>query len=304
MSKTTFTQNHSFGFDSLQPSRYLGQDVLKVAEPLIGKSLESDVFKNFKDELIHFIRSHPAIERPSRLLDYYFKDDSLLLESLTHTSFLNEVKASDLRSYERLEFLGDSVLGVLVSTHLMNTFLNLSEGELSRFRSSLVNGKSFAELSAFLGLGECLIMGKGELMSGGHHKENILSDVFESVLGAIYRDGGFEAVNQSFYSLLDAYKKESGGEFIKLERLKSFDSKTRLQEMTMAKLKVLPEYESRQLEDQSFIVELYIAGKKIAEEGNISKKKAQNLLAKKVLEDPNFIKKIEEMAKSIGKDGR
>ncbi|MCO4793512.1 MAG: ribonuclease III [Bacteriovoracaceae bacterium] len=241
--------------------------------------------------LLKFLTSHPNLSKPQKLLNYTFKNDMILMEALTHTSFVHEFKSLNLKSNEKLEFLGDAILGLIVSHYLMDEFPDLKEGELSKFRSSLVNGQSFAELASFLGLGNCLLMGKGECKNQGHEKKALLADGFEALLGAIYREGGFDAAQDAFFSLLQSWKNENGESFIKLEKLSEFDAKSRLQEMTMALFKELPEYVSTQLEDQTFQVELKVLGKSLATLKDTSKKKAQRQLAQKAISE-NLIEKI------------
>jgi len=127
-------------------------------------------------------------------LEYEFKDKNLLEKAFVHRSYLNEcmVKSEDVESYERLEFLGDAVLELTVSDHIYRSFEGKSEGALTAMRSNLVCEKSLSTISRELGLGNYLFLGKGELMSNGREKDSILCDVFESVLGAVYIDGGFE----------------------------------------------------------------------------------------------------------------
>lgn len=243
-----------------------------------------------KPTLTAFITQHPALVRPLSLLEYFFHDDQLLIEALTHRSFLNECRGEFFPCYERLEFLGDSVLSVLISTYLVQHFPGMKEGELSRFRSSLVNSRSFADLTQFLGLGNCLILGRGELHSGGQQKEAILCDVLESLLGAIYRDGGFEAASKSFFALLDAFKLEKGWDFFRPEQVENFDSKTQLQELTMKEFKLLPEYRSHQLEDKSFLIEVWIGEEQVLEGTYSSKKKGEQELASRVLSEELLVK--------------
>jgi ribonuclease-3 len=249
---------------------------------------------NSGQELLKFICTHPNLSHPQTLLNYTFKNEKFLLEALTHTSFVHEFKNLNLKSNEKLEYLGDAILGLLVSHYLMDEYPDLSEGELSKFRSSLVNGHSFAELSKFLGLGHCLLMGKGELKNDGYEKKALLADSFEAMLGAIYREGGFDCAQKAFFSLLESWKNEKGERFIKLEKLSDFDAKSRLQELTMALYKVLPEYKSIQLEDQFFEVELRVLNKSIATIKDQSKKRAQRMLAQKALKE----KLIENLKKS------
>ncbi|MDJ0928304.1 MAG: ribonuclease III [Gammaproteobacteria bacterium] len=163
-------------------------------------------------------------------LDYSFKDEELLRRALTHRS------AGGLHN-ERLEFLGDAVLGLVIARALYAVRPNASEGILSRYRALLVRRETLAELGRGLGIGEQLALGSGELRSGGHQRHSILADALEAVLGAIYLDGGFGAVEQVIMRLyadrLDALPPEQ----------ELIDAKTALQELLQARGLPPPAYE-------------------------------------------------------------
>lgn len=126
-----------------------------------------------------------------QILGYVFKDKALMLRALSHTSYINEVK--DIReSNERLEFLGDSVLSVIVSEYIFRNFKQLPEGELTKLRASLVCEKSLAAFARELQLGRFLFLGKGEQLNGGRDRASILADAFEALLAAMYLDGGMD----------------------------------------------------------------------------------------------------------------
>lgn len=128
-------------------------------------------------------------------LKYKFKNIELLKNALVHSSYANEVRGNT-HSNERLEFLGDSVLSVIVAEHIFNNFPQMPEGELTRVRASLVCEKSLCALSRELCIGEYLLLGRGEDKNGGRERDSILADAFESVLAAIYLDGGMEAAKK------------------------------------------------------------------------------------------------------------
>ena len=125
-----------------------------------------------------------------------FDDLSLLQRALTHRSYLNEHPEHALEDNERLEFLGDAVLGYLISSELYQRFPTATEGALSRLRASLVRGDTLADIATQLQFGDYLILGSGELKSGGFRRRSILSDAFEAVIGAIYLDSDIETVRQ------------------------------------------------------------------------------------------------------------
>ncbi len=162
-------------------------------------------------------------------IDYRFKDTGLLREALTHRS-------AGPKNYERLEFLGDSALNLVISRRLFEKFPRADEGDLSRMRARIVRGRTLAEVATRLQLGKQLILGQGEMNSGGVRRSSILADALESLIGAILLDGGFvaceQAVAQMFYPLID--------ELPAVELLK--DAKTRLQEWLQARGRPLPVY--------------------------------------------------------------
>ena len=162
-------------------------------------------------------------------LDYRFDDLNILQQALTHRS-------AGSRNNERLEFLGDALLGAVVAGELYARYPGATEGELSRLRSSLVRRESLAGLARALDLGDYLELGSGERKSGGHRRNSILADALEAVFGAIYLDGGFSACRQCILALFA----EKLAEAPDPDRLK--DAKTRLQEYLQARQLSLPEY--------------------------------------------------------------
>ncbi|WP_196604897.1 ribonuclease III [Pectinatus haikarae] len=150
-----------------------------------------------------------SIERKENLLvlssrlGVKFADLSLLDTALTHTSYANEVKNGVIHN-ERLEFLGDAVLELACSTYLFNKFPQMPEGEMTKARASVVCETTLADLSARLGVGKYLLLGKGERMTGGNKRPSILADAFESVIGAIYLDQGWQTARMYILDKLDS----------------------------------------------------------------------------------------------------
>lgn len=166
----------------------------------------------------------------SKTLDYSFSDPELLEQALTHRSAPGS-------SNERLEFLGDAVLDVVVSESLYRSHPTASEGDLSRLRASLVRDSSLAALASELDLGDYLILGSGEKKSGGHRRESILADAFEALLGAIYLDSDFETTAGVILRVI-------GDRLDALPHADELrDPKTRLQEWLQARQMGLPAYE-------------------------------------------------------------
>jgi ribonuclease-3 len=162
-------------------------------------------------------------------IDYQFEDSDLLEEALTHRSIGSF-------NNERLEFLGDSVLNMVVTARLFECYPDSSEGDMSRMRSRLVRGVTLAEVASGIGLGRQVAMGSGELKSGGFRRSSILADSFEAVLGAIYLDGGFEACRDVILGFFDPLIEQ----LPHVDQLK--DAKTRLQEWLQGRGRPLPVY--------------------------------------------------------------
>ena len=176
-----------------------------------------------------------ALEALERELGYVFQDAALLVEALTHSSFANEAD-DGVRDNERLEFLGDAVLSLCVSSELFVRFPDAQEGDLTRLRSRLVNASTLAALAREIGLDEHLRLGKGEENQGGRSRDTLLGDAFEAVLGAVYEDGGFAPARELVLRLFaERWPRTPGGEIWK-------DCKTRLQEITQQTHHGLPSY--------------------------------------------------------------
>ena len=207
-------------------------------------------------------------------IGYKFNDIKLLRQALTHSSFANEQKINKMPDYERLEFLGDSVLEMVSSTFLFKTYPNKKEGEMTKMRASMVCEAALAYCAADIGLAEYIILGKGEEATGGRHRESIISDVMEAVIGAIYLDGGIE------------YAKNHIDKFIlsDLENKQIFyDSKSVLQEMVQSSQVGTVRYElcgeSGPEHDKIFKTAVYVGDKKMGEGAGRTKKAAEQKAA-------------------------
>lgn len=192
-----------------------------------------------------------GLESLARQLDYRFDDPELLEEAVTHRSVSE-------RNNERLEFLGDSILNFVIADELFRRHPAESEGALSRLRASLVNRETLAGIARQLDLGEHLRLGSGERKSGGRRRDSILSDALEGILGAVYRDGGFEACRALIVRLF-AERLEHLPDAAALK-----DPKTRLQEYLQGARLSLPTYEVLEVagkaHDQVFRVECRVPG--------------------------------------------
>lgn len=215
-------------------------------------------------------------------IGYRMVDRSLLRSALTHKSYSNEQPGADLPYGERLEFLGDAVLDLVVSDSLFQRYPQLSEGELTRVRAELVNERNLAPLGQRLNLGGYLLLGRGEESSGGREKASLLADAFEALLGAIYRDGGLAAATKVVDALL--------GEQIDLavRDRAGTDYKTRLQERLQAMGCALPSYELIGAEgpdhQKSYQVEVCCGGEAIGTGRGRTKKAAQQQAACQALQ--------------------
>lgn len=214
-------------------------------------------------------------------LGYKFKNISYLKNALTHTSYINEHKNTN-GSNERMEFLGDSVLGLSVSDFLYKNYKTLPEGVLSKIRASVVCEASLAKLASSLKLGDFLYMGKGELMSGGNFKASVTSDAMESVIAAIYLDAGFDTAKTFVLKWLENDIVEAAE-----HRGRETDYKSVLQEFCQSK-GFVPGYsmigEEGPDHAKVFLARVTLADGKFCDGNGSNKKKAQQDAARKILE--------------------
>lgn len=169
-------------------------------------------------------------------LNYCFRESSLLLSALSHKSYVNENPGHTGGNNERLEFLGDAVLDLVVSDRMFRRYPGLAEGEMTRVRAEVVSEKNLAAIGRSLDLGVHLLLGKGERLTGGHDKDSLLADALEAVIGAIYLDGGYTAVRDTVIALL------SDQVDMAVDRKRGLDYKTRLQELVQARYGTVPRY--------------------------------------------------------------
>ena len=220
------------------------------------------------------------IEKFEEILNYKFKDRSLLVQALSHSSYANEKKKS-IVSNERLEFLGDSVLSIVVSQYLFEHLTHIAEGELTKLRASLVCEKSLYLFAKQIDLGKFILLGKGEENTGGRERTSILADAFEAVIAAIFLDGGLEAASKHILRFIPE----------DIQRLKKpvfSDFKTILQEIVQKNPEEKAEYvlagEEGPDHDKRFVVEVHLNSNVIGEGIGKSKKEAEQMAAKQALE--------------------
>jgi ribonuclease-3 len=213
-------------------------------------------------------------ERLQQALGLRFRDPSLLRLALTHRSHAFE--AGGVPTNERLEFLGDAVLGVVVTDWIYHRFEEASEGRLAKVRAAAVNTHSLADVARDLGLGEEVLLGKGEEQSGGRNKDSILADTLEAVIGAVYLDRGHEAVADLVRRLFSEMLADIA------HRRESLDYKTSLQELTAGELGTLPAYmlsERGPDHEKTFTAVVTIAGEALGQGSGRSKKEAEQAAA-------------------------
>lgn len=214
-------------------------------------------------------------------LNYTFRDPGLLGEALSHSSYANEHRSAGLRSNERLEFLGDSVLGFVTAEFLFLQHPDLPEGDLTRIRAALVCEQSLYEVARKLDLGRCLKLGRGEEAGGGRERTSILADATEAVFAAVYLDGGIGAASTLIHRvLLDAEKEE-----VVEERRR--DYKTALQELVQRQADQVLTYrmigEEGPDHDKTFLAEVLLNGTQVGTGSGHSKKEAEQSAAKAAL---------------------
>jgi ribonuclease-3 len=220
-----------------------------------------------------------TIAKTEQLIGYEFANKTLLATALTHRSYSFEQSLSDTN--EKLEFLGDSVLNLIVTEYIYHKFPALNEGDLAKLRANIVNANTLADIANKLNVGDCLFMGKGAEQTGGRTRVSILGDALEAIIGAIYLDRGIDSAKEfvlgNFKDLID--KRESLGEF--------GDPKTRLQEIVMAKYGNIPRYRTVEefgpVHDRSFVVKVYINDEMSGKGTGKSKKKAEQEAAREAL---------------------
>ena len=220
------------------------------------------------------------IEEFEERIGYRFRNPELLRNALTHSSFANEVREKNCPSNERLEFLGDAVLGIVVADYLYHHHSHVPEGELTRLRAMMVCEKSLHGFACEIRLGECLRLGHGEENTKGRERPSILADAFEAVIAAIYLDGGMEAARKFVTRFADKFfsSRLSAG---------FTDYKTALQEIVQKnrgeKLEYVLTGESGPDHNKEFIVEVHLNSNVIGEGRGGSKKEAEQMAAKEAL---------------------
>jgi len=205
------------------------------------------------------------------LIGYTFTDRSLLAQSLSHRSYVNENGRPSIESNERLEFLGDSVIELAITRVLFEDFLDYPEGELTKIRSAVVRAAALAEAAERLGLGDYILIGKGEESSGGRKRQSILADTFEAVVGALYLDGGFDVSCGMVISCLTPILRD-------IVEWGSSDFKSDLQVFSVKRMGLMPRYGMKEKGPdhfKTFYATVQVGDRKFGPVAGASKKEAE-----------------------------
>jgi ribonuclease III len=229
-----------------------------------------------------------VLEKLAKKIEVKFNNPELLQQAVTHRSYLNEHRSYKLEHNERLEFLGDAVLELVVTEYLYKNYKN-PEGELTNWRAALVNGEMLAKISKKLGVEEFLMMSRGEAKDTGRARQYLLANAFEAIVGAIYidqKEKGYEEAKKFIEKNVIVHLAEI------LEKKLYHDPKSRFQEEAQDRIGVTPSYrvssESGPDHDKKFVVGVYLGDKMIAEGEGQSKQEAQRKAAEKALEVKNW----------------
>mgnify|MGYP001594154483 CR=1 FL=1 len=227
----------------------------------------------------------PPRKKPEHLeksVGHVFKDRDLLAKALTHSSYAYEMRSDSPEDNEQLEFLGDSVIGLVTAEFFLEAFPERNEGELSKLKASATSTLALAQLARAIKLDKVILLGRGEERSGGRKKVSILAGAFEALAGALYLDGGFDAAKAFLCRLLRSSLKP-----IKSESLTINNSKSALQEICQKAGLAAPGYrlvsEKGPPHDRTFVVEVRLGEKVLAKSKGTSKKAAEQAAAEKVL---------------------
>lgn len=217
------------------------------------------------------------VEEISKKINFKFNNKEILKQAFTHSSYAHEHSREKISHNERLEFLGDAVLELVISEYLFTNFQELPEGDLTRLRANIVCEASLVRVSKTLNLGDYLLLGKGESAAGGKDRPSILADLLEALIGAVYLDKGYDAACSIILSLFKPVIEEiKDGDLIK-------DYKTLVQEYTQGKFSLTPEYiiidEIGPDHNKIFVSQVLFRGKVVGEGRGKNKKEAEQAAA-------------------------
>ncbi|MFA5652196.1 MAG: ribonuclease III [Candidatus Paceibacterota bacterium] len=223
----------------------------------------------------------PDFSKFEKNIGITFKDKDLLKQAFTHRSYLNEHKDSELVHNERLEFLGDAVLELIVTEHLYEKFPNSAEGELTAFRSALVNAVTMSDAASKIGMNDFLLLSKGEAKDTGRARQIILANTIEALIGAIFLDQGYEMskyfISKYIFNLIEKI----------IEEKTWLDAKSKFQEQAQENESITPLYKTLKEEgpdhDKKFTVGVFLGKEKVAEGEGKSKQEAEQVAADNAL---------------------
>ena len=222
----------------------------------------------------------PDLDRLQATISYFFKNKLSLINAFTHRSYVNEFRGGPCCDNERLEFLGDAVLDLVVSEFLYNQEPLLDEGDLTRIRADVVSSPCLAKVAESMNLGQCLYLGKGEVLDGGRSKPGLLADALEALIGAVFMDGGYVAAKSVTIKIFEPLLKEAVTK-------KNIDHKSRLQELLQSQHHDLPVYRlvnaSGSPHAPDYLVEVLINDRGCGTGRGRSKKTAEQNAAKSAL---------------------
>jgi ribonuclease III len=232
-------------------------------------------------------KTSPDFSKFEEISGVIFKNKELLRRAFTHRSYLNENRGSESSHNERLEFLGDAVLELMVTEYLFDKYPDSNEGDLTAYRASLVNAVTLSEAAQKISVNDFLLLSKGEARDTGKARQSILANTMEAIIGAIYLDQGYDAskyfISKNLFHLID-----------KIVEDKSWiDAKSKFQEKAQEKESLTPQYKSLSEEgpdhDKKFTVGVYLDKDLIAEGSGMSKQEAEQVAARKALEIKGWI---------------
>jgi ribonuclease III len=227
-------------------------------------------------------KTTPDFAKFEEISGIIFKNKELLRRAFTHRSFLNENRGAESSHNERLEFLGDAVLELMVTEYLFEKYPDSNEGDLTAYRASLVNAIILSEVAQKINVNDFLLLSKGEAKDTGKARQYILANTMEAIIGAIYLDQGYDAakyfVSRNLFHLIDTIVAEKSW----------IDAKSKFQEKAQEKEGMTPQYKSLKEEgpdhDKHFTIGVYLDNELIAEGDGMSKQEAEQAAAKKALE--------------------
>lgn len=228
------------------------------------------------------VNKREILDKMQQILHYHYHNSMLLEEALTHSSYANEHRSHEVKDNERLEFLGDAILDLIISDYLFKKYPEMPEGDLSKIRASIVCEGSLAKMAAKMQLGQYIMLGKGEELTGGRDRASISADAFEAITGSLFLDGGFDQAKKFIHETLvnEVEQTES------IEKLYT-DYKTLLQECVQ-KVSMNPIHyevvgEEGPDHDKHFYVEVFHEGRSLGKGIGKSKKEAEQDAARKAL---------------------